>query len=484
MANFDLKLPGEIWAIVFKDLCDQDLISCSRTCWAWNASANRQLYKTVTVSREARLQQLIETIADFQDYNEICVEGTIKRRQQLGELVQAVDIRVYVLLNDDIHSHFTRLSRLASGTPNVHTSKLSQPMCFMKINNNPSSPWGILVSQWPKLTSFTLGELQDYCPEEENAVHNINAVFDRIQHVDISSCEIKLTYMLPSPPNMPHLEAFMIELSERDDYYALRTILHMCQSTLHTLIIEFSVICHELMCIVDFDKLIMDQKQLKAFGLTTENGSPIRITSFGENLEHLAWQCPRTVEAIISNQSIYEVMIKTKNLKSLSLDGVMSDDHVALTLKSNKSTLHTFFYKSVNASGLISVLLMNKVQLDNVTTLCFDCDDFGNSDVRSFAQIFPNVEFLAVCRERPAHFKPGPWVLESIETPYREPDVEKDVKWIETAALSHFRHLKAIDRFTFLELLDPSSVTFQWCNILPYNSWETPRAVPMPCRKG
>ncbi|CAO3667219.1 unnamed protein product [Umbelopsis ramanniana] len=485
--SYESKLPSEILTIVFQHLCRQDLVSCSRTCWTWNASANLLLYKTVSISNHAMFQQFNESIADFQDHNKTCVEGTNKRRQQLGELVQAVDIRIDHFLHE-IHKYFPRLSRLASGTPNVHTSKLFPPSDLLETDSNPPFDWGILASHWPKLTSLTLSRRFFY-DEEENVVLNMNDIFDRLQHVDISNCQLPLNYMLPSPPNMPHLETFAVMISDPGDYHVLRTILQTCQSTLRTLIIIlYNIYGSNLVDLepgsIDLDHLIMGQKQLKAFGMTTYNDSPISITSFGDNLEHLEWRSLRTKEVINSNQSINEAMIKTKNLKTLSLAGIMSDHHVSLTLKSNKSTLHTFFYHSSSASGLISVLLMNKVQLDNVTTLCFDCNDFENSDVRSLAQIFPSVEFLAVCRARPAHNKPPPPPppprrLGSSQRTQREQKVEIDVKWIETGALSQFRHLKAIDRITFLELLDPSSVTFQQCDILPSKSWLTPRAIPM-----
>ncbi|CAO3667211.1 unnamed protein product [Umbelopsis ramanniana] len=454
MANINLELPNEIWAIVFQHLCDQDLISCSRTCWTWNAAANPLLYKTVSISSPAIFQQFIESIAGLQDHNEICVEGTIKRRRHLGELVQVVDIRVDYSLCEKAYDDFTRLSRIASGTPNVHTSKLLPPIYIPETDINPPFDWGILATQWPKLTSLTLCRSFFHHCYEQNDVLNLNDVFDKLQHVDISTCELPLAYMLPSPPNMSHLETFAVYQSLID--------------------LEPDSI--------DLDDFIMGQKLLKAFGMTTYINSVISITSFGDNLEHLEWHFRRSVKANISTKSINEAMIKTKSLKSLSLAGTMSNDHVSLTLESNKSTLHTFFYQSSRESGLISVLLMNKVQLDNVTTLCFDCDDFENSDVRSLAQTFPNVEYLAICRERSAHNSPQPPRPRrpgSSRSPQREQNVEIDVKWIETDALSHFRHLKAIDRITFLELLDPTSVPFQECNIFPSELWKTPLAIPM-----
>lgn len=483
---FRSELPSKILPIIFQHLCDQDLISCSRTCWTWNASANPPLYKTVSFSSQTMFQQFIESIADDQDHNRIHVEGTIKRYQQVGELVHVVDIGVDSSMHNEICNYFTRLLRLASRTPNVHTAELYLPIYCPDIESNPPFDWGILASQWPKLTSLTLRRPFDYCVEE-NDVLNINDVFDNLKHVDISSCELILAYMLPSPPNMPHLETFAVIISDPADYHTLRTILQTCQNTLRTLIITFFTILQPGS--MDLDDFIMSQKQLKAFGMTTDDGSLVSITSFGDNLEHLEWSSRRTTEVTSSNQSINEAMIKTKNLKSLSLAGTMSDEHVYLTLEANKTTLHTFFYHSFSASGLISVLLMNKVRLDNVTTLCFSCDDceIKNSDVHSLAKIFPNVEYLALCRERIAHIRmprlanrrprpPRPRRLGSSQTP----QPEQDVKWIQTDALSHFRHLKAIDRITFLELLDPGSVTFQQCKILPSTSWRTPRAMPMP----
>jgi hypothetical protein len=219
------------------------------------------------------------------------------------------------------------------------------------------------------------------------------------------------------------------------------------------------------------DDLNIGYKQLKAFGLSTDDGSHISITSFGDHLEHFEWWS-QTTETNITGDNLSQAMTKTNNLKTLSLNQSISCDDVAMALESNKHTLHTFYFNAFDANDLIAFLLENKVRLNKVTRLCFECVDFQNHHVPSLAEVFPNVEVLALSKFRLQH-ESSPWLLpEDIAT--------IDVRWIEIEALSHFKHLKAIDKLTCLELTDPPSVIYQTCDIFPSGSMKHPRAMPMP----
>ena len=157
-------------------------------------------------------------------------------------------------------------------------------------------------------------------------------------------------------------------------------------------------------------------------------------------------------------------MKKTSKLKTLSLlvSNVTLED-IPLVLENNKNTLHTFYFRAYNQTGnasLISLLLANKVQLCNVTTLFFQLSTLDNSDVHSLAEIFPNVEFLHLS------------LLVVTSDSHQRMGVSS--KWITTHDLSHFRHLKAIDEDTYVYVIDQNEVTYQKC-IIPWDKfWDPP----------
>jgi hypothetical protein len=474
MIDLRPEIPKEILTMVFRYLYPEDLVSCSRTCWAWNDTANAPLYETVTLSTCSKYYGFIQTVTNFEYHLGSFFENAINRHQQLGHLVKVVEITADYSWNgdDEVHNYSTNLSQLISRTPNVHTSKLFLPVSYTNTEGDPIFDWTAVASQWTKLTSLTLKKPLGYTLASCD-LNNINGVLNRLQNLDITPCGNILCYM-PTLLPMPSLKALMANIFDTSDYQALKKILQGCQGNLHTLIIAFHYTFLRPLS-VDLDDLKIGHNQLKAFGMTTHDDSQIRITNFGDHLEHLEWRSSGIVNDT-ANQSIWQAMIKTCNLKSLSLLGHMSLDNIRLVLGANKSTLHTFYWDHMAVSGLISPLLTNHIRLYNVTTLCLDRVVFENSDVRSLAEIFPNVEFLALRRCKLQH--EGPWLTWSGSMQNRR-RVQRDVKWIATETLSHFRHLKAIDEITFLELIDQGLFTYEKCNIFPSQFTKQPHVMPL-----
>jgi hypothetical protein len=468
--DFNVNVPNEILSIALQHLCPQDLVSCSRTCWTWNAAANSLLYEQVSLSSLAKFQQLIHSITGSQEH-----QGRYARssHQSLGQLVKTVEIIAGYSHHDDIHSYSTMLSQLASNTPNVHTSKLDLPILSSNTVSGSPLDWSSLASQWSKLTSLTLKGPQQY-EVEACDVNNINHVFYRLQHLNVTRCEDILTHMLPSIPTMPYLQSFMATVYQTSDYQALKKILQNCQNTLHTLIIDFHSYHRPLS--VNLDDFKIGRKQLKAFGLMKYDDSQINITNFGDQLEHLEWWVYSKGSDDTLDHSINQAMIKTSNLKTLSFAGNMSLDYIPLVLEANKNTLHTFYFDHIHGNDLIAYLQNSNVRLYNVITLCFECMFLENSDVRSLAEIFPNVKFLALCRNRRSREMTRSISSGSKRTIWR---LEKGEQWIATDALSHFHHLKALDKISFAELEVQSPSAYQRCTILRPKHKGQPSVIPL-----
>ncbi|CAO3667191.1 unnamed protein product [Umbelopsis ramanniana] len=450
--DFKLQLSNEILIIILQNLCPQDLVSCSHTCWTWNNAANPLLYETVSLSTCTMFQKFMESIIDPQNHDVSCVGNAIDRHQPLAQLVKTVDILVDYSEYDDLQNYSTMLSRLASKTPNVHTAKLFLPILCTVHGSRYSFDWSMLASQWTQLKSLTLRKALYYAAEEYN-LNNINVVLNKLQHLDVAGCEHILNYMRPSLPSMPYLQSFMANVFDTDDYQALKEILETCQDTLHTLIIGFYSIFRPLS--INLDDLKVGRKQLKAFGLTTHDDSQLHISNLGENLEHLEWWTIGNGGVYTLDHPIYQAMMKTSNLKTLSVAGNMALDPIPLVLEANKDTLHTFYFDYMNRDNLIEYLQAYKMRLYNVTTLCYEFWSLDLSDVGLLAEIFPNVEFLGLCRDRLQHERTRHKMMRT-----------KGLQWITMDALSHFQQLKAIDEITFLELVDQSSSTYPKCNIL------------------
>ncbi|KAG2186838.1 hypothetical protein INT44_003064 [Umbelopsis vinacea] len=471
--EFNLEFPTEILSIVFQELETQDLISCSRTCWPWNATANSLLYETVSFYSHTKLQQFVGSITGSQTHHEKCVESSISSHQPLGQLVKSVEIITGYSHHDDIHSYSTMLSRLASKTPNVHASYLGLPILSSDTDSGLPFDWSNLASQWTKLTNLSLKGSFGY-ELEPCDLNNINDVFNRLQHLNITRCEDILTHMLPSLPTMPYLQSFTATVYHTDDYQALKKILLNCQNTLHTLIIDFHSYLRPLS--VNLDDFKIGRKQLKAFGLMKYDDSQINITNFGDNLEHLEWWVYSKETDETLKQSIHKAMIKTSSLKTLSFAGNMALDHIPLVLDANKNCLHTFYFDHMDGNDLIARLQARNARLYNVTTLCFECMYLENSDIRALAEIFPNVEFLALCRNRRSREMTRTISSGSKRTIWR---LERGEEWIATDALSHFQHLKALDKITFPELMDQSISTYQQCKILRPKHKGQPSVIPL-----
>ncbi|KAI8584721.1 hypothetical protein K450DRAFT_217685 [Umbelopsis ramanniana AG] len=494
--EFSLGLPNEILPVVFRDLDPQDLVSCSRTCWSWNAIANSLLYETVSFVSHAKFQQFVETITDSQNHYEMCVGNSINTYRPLGQLVKSVEITAGYTRRDDRYDYSTMLSRLASKTPNVHKAKMYLPILSSNTYDGLSFNWSNLASQWSKLTSLSLKGSLEYGMETYD-MKNINDVFSRLHHLSVVRCDDFLTHMLPSLPTMPYLQSFMATIYRTSDYQALKKILQTYQTTLHTLVIEF--FCFYPQISFNLDDLNIGHKQLKAFGLMKHDDTQINITKFGDNLEHLEWWIFSLKPDEILNQSIHQAMIKTSTLKTLSFAGKMALDHIPLVLEANKHSLHTFYVDHARGNDLIALLQDSKVRLYNVVTLCFECPLLENADVRSLAEIFPNVKYLALRRNRLSHeMIKGTRNISTRNISTRNVstmnistrsipsgskltivELNRGPVWIATESLSHFQHLKALDKITFPELVDQSLFTFQQCNIFRPKHKVQPVVIPL-----
>lgn len=455
--DLNINLPSEILDIIFQYLSPQDLISCSRTCWSWNASANPLLYETVTFSSNTKFQRFIEGISASKNPHGEGTENTRGSHQALGQLVKAAEIISGYSHHDEIREYAMVLSRLASETPNVHTATLV--LLVMSEETGPPPYWRTLASQWSKLKSLTLSGSLDYGVETYD-LDGLKAVFHRLQHLDVTRCSDILSYMLSSLPTMPYLQSLMATIYSTTDYKALKTVVRNTLNTLNTCIIEFN--CARLPAL-DPENLQLDHKNLKILGFTVYGQTQINITNIGDNLEHLRYWVFSSGAGSLLDQSIRQAMLKTSHLKTLSLAGDLPLEHIALVLEANKNSLHTFFFHHTRAGDLITLLQASNVRLYNVTTLCFDCSSLENAHVLDLAEIFPNVESLALCRNTWARDMTTMTMFllsERISDERREADY-----WIATDALSQFRQLKALDKTSFLELEDQQLCTYRKCSI-------------------
>lgn len=446
------ELPVEIWPIVFQNLGRQDLVSCSRTCWAWNVCANSILYETVYLTKPAMLQRFIEIITDSQEYHKRCSQSTMNKHRQVGHLVKVVDLSKKYFEYVGMHNYATMLATLASMTPNVHSSGISVTVHRVQLDTVVSKfDWRTVATKWTRLTNLTLRSSDCDSDGDRDDLKSLSVVLDRLRHLDISRCECFLTLMLPSLPTLLHLQSIAVIICTPSDFQALKKLLKACQNTLQTLTICFSSLVPLLS--INLNELTIGHKQLKAFELTTDDKVEIDVTSLGDDLEHLRWWSNKNRNGNTLDHSMSPAMVMTRKLKTLSFAGNIPVEHISLTLESNKSTLRTFHINCSVASDLIACLLENNVKLYNVTTLCLDCDVFENSDVCSLAEIFPNVEFLGLSRGSRQHEMS------------RRIRLGITLKWITTDVLSYFQHLKAIDHITSLEIIDESAVTYQRYNL-------------------
>ncbi|CAO3667183.1 unnamed protein product [Umbelopsis ramanniana] len=337
------------------------------------------------------------------------------------------------------------------------------PILTGEIISDSNFDWSILAARWTKLTSLTLRETTDW-PVVQEELTNFSNVLSRIQHLEVTTCVNGLTSMLPFLRAQPCLQSLMVNIAGSGDYEALREISQTCRNTLHTLIIDL-LWCGDTLN-TNLDDFNIANKLLKTIGVKNDSDD-FHITSFGDNLEQLEWWCIYHNHHNRGN-SIIQAMKKTNKLKTLSLVGEMTLVYIPLVLEANKSTLHTFYFRalapSVGNESLISLLLANKVQLCNVTTLFFECDTPKNSDVQSLAEIFPNVEFLGLTSDTTMFLTQRYPMSSSGRVPS---------KWITTDDLSHFRHLKAIDEITYSQVIDQNEVTYQKC-IIPFNKFWVP----------
>ncbi|KAH8553537.1 hypothetical protein BGW37DRAFT_263273 [Umbelopsis sp. PMI_123] len=454
------QFPHELLTIVFQNLCQQDLVNCSSTCWTWNSTVNPLLYGKVSLVSQTMFERLIHSISKNQTHKAQGVGNTIKRHHQLGQLIKVVEILVDYSHYDNPHQYVPLLSNLALNAPNVHTAEIFLPTtCWDTYTGSPLD-WSALASHWPHLTNLALKASLDY-EMQASDLTNINHVLNRLHHLNIVRGEDIINFLQTSPPVMPKLQSLKAVLLNPPNYQTLTTILQSCQETLHTLIIDFHSYFQPLS--INMDSLFTQLKNLKVFGLMRYDDSPITITSFGEHLNHLEWWVFSSGPHDPLDESIYQAMIKTSNLKTLCIGGNMAIEYVPVVLEANKSTLQTFYLDHIHGNDLIAILLATNRSFSNVTTLCFECMLLENSDVVALAKIFPNVQFLSLCRNRRRREIPRSVANRSGQRRWRSQYGEK---WIASEILSSFQCLKAIDHTTVPELREQPLSNFPRCDIL------------------
>jgi hypothetical protein len=236
---------------------------------------------------------------------------------------------------------------------------------------------------------------------------------------------------------MPHLQTLMVTINSSNDFHALKKMLKACQHSLHTLRIRVDM---PMKCMIDLDHFEVGRLRLKVFKLVLWSDTVIKITSFGENLDHLELQAFRNPHDSLRYDSLLQALING-NFKSLHLFSDSHFDQLPSILEGNKKTLQTLGLYTGNAGRLIEHLMMNKVRLCSITTLRLNADGLKHSGVLSLAEIFPNVKFLGL-------------------RSYNGSDSRSCI----TTALKHFQHLKAIDKSTY-HLIDQSISIYPTCSV-------------------
>ncbi|KAH8548433.1 hypothetical protein BGW37DRAFT_470200 [Umbelopsis sp. PMI_123] len=444
-----LQLPDELLDFIFRYLGYRDLVSCSYSSWAWNGAANRLLYHNVCGRSEIRYRQLMRTLTATNGSNETEYMKADMRQQQIGRLINVIEIRLNSLYNDTWY--VPDIAKLTSITPNVHTVYVCEP--GMESTLTPSAfDYG---SKWPNLKTLVLRSLSTY-HLPSNTSNWVN-VLNKLHHLNIMDADGFSEYILPSSPITLNLCSLKICILNESQYNGAKVILERCRNTLHSLMITWAITTSNSNQPLNLDDLILGLPNLKVLGLTYALHSKFTISSFGDQLEELE---------ILANGNPHEqfqdmigkAMKKTSRLKTLSLRGVcLERNHVPLLIRNNLATLQNLFIECKFGHQFIEFLFEHKIWSRNLTTLHFECINCSDAAVVVLRDLFPNVELL-VSRRGTDGF---------------------DGRWIITSLVSLFQNLKDIKTstmFNHIQRLSHTTPAYYWYNRC--NSFHVTQFVP------
>jgi F-box domain len=421
----------DLLSLVFDHLTRRDLVQCSYTCWAWNMMASVHLYQYVQPRNRNYLDKLIRTISESQPNISDPANAT-KRSRQLGQLVKDVTL---IYLHGFRHSsgYPTRLMKFAQFTSNVHTATIDYPHINFASEYASRFDWEEHVgSKWPHLKNLTLRSHERFKYSVPH-LSSMETVLYRLHKLDTLSWSEFLYYLPQSPPAMKNLQTLKVTIPNKTSYEHLKRLLQTCRNTLRSLSITWDITAathHPPLSLGDF---IKELPHLKNFTLVYKYDHIFTIGSFGDQLEYLTLRA----SFVERDSPVYEVVAnavsKTSNLKKLEIRYCTHiEKYIHRIIEANKSTLQEIFMASRNSVKLISNMIDNSTQADNITTLGFYFVQ-DNLQLVDLAKVFPRVEWLSL------------------------PDLifSGSNRWIEEESISQFRHLKGIDWLTFAQLIDP-----------------------------
>ncbi|KAH8548430.1 hypothetical protein BGW37DRAFT_182267 [Umbelopsis sp. PMI_123] len=433
-----LALPDELLSLIFQNLGSRDILSCSYVCWTWNKAANPLLYYNIFSCSQGVFENLIRTITPPESSSEneaMCPS----RQKQLGALIRVIRIHNDHVFYGFAYWYLPALCRLAAFSPNVHTVDIYEPSASVNGLNNTTLNWQTILGKgWPHLKALRLVDPKIHIRNGRYLTDIDNTLY-QLRHLDIMHTTVRLESHLLGPlsPTNGQLKSLKIRVNEAYDYALLKRLLQSCKNTLDTLVLSWhmSILDHPSLSL---DDLILELPNLKSLGFTYSGNEACNITSFGEKLERLDIIGNSYFSLEQCHKIIGHAMMKTTNLKTLSLESCpWLVQYIPMVIDVNRATLQTLYFVSDTGYQWISTLAKNSMPFYSVTTLCFECLSLNDNIVLILAAIFPNVQFLSLAKHRGIN-----------------------QNWILSGALSHFQHLKGVDKWTFHEVVDQNNFNY------------------------
>jgi hypothetical protein len=432
------NLPSEVLTLVFQHLTQRDLLSCTYSCWAWNAVGNERLYYKVYGNSKDRFGKLIRTINGTESPNKHDNPNT--RPRSLGQLIKVIIVQRDYYFHANSQWYPQLLSRLAALTPNVHSADIYGPGINRSDDTTTRFDWErSLSSKWRHLKKLRIaagkatGDIKLH-------VYNMDNLFNRLHYLDIMYWSDFPSYLPPSPLVMSNIRSLKLAIQDRPSYDRLKEALQTCQDTLHTLTISWVASSGPL----NVDDLIISLRQLKNFGFSYSISAEFTITTFGDHVEHLELIGSHRLMENEVDKAAGNAMMKSSNLKTLRIARCEHFvDYIPEVLAANSTTLQNLYFIGDSGDELLTNLVTSGMRFCNITTLSFECSMLDDMMAKDLAHIFPNVQFLKLTA--------GPF------TPAEH--------WLTSETLAQFKYLKAIDLQTFRELLDRNSCTIALCEL-------------------
>lgn len=258
--------PKKVLTAIFHNLNRQDVLSCSYTCWQWNAAINNYLYHEIYCSEGSTLELLIRTITPPLALHADDGSETVSRQKQLGQLVQIVKVLPDWSESNAAPWYLPLFIRLSTLTPNVHTATLVNPATRLTTTLAKSNKllqsvlWETFDTNWSQWKSLTLQGLTGW--KRDTSVTNTNAL-EKLEYLDVSSCTGNLYCLLPSYV-MPNLKSLSIGVEFVDDqnYERAKAMVQACGKTLKSLVLKTHGA--PLMRLIDLDSFLDAAPNLKS----------------------------------------------------------------------------------------------------------------------------------------------------------------------------------------------------------------------------